>query len=84
MQARDTGTVLIGVGVIDWLARNAVGAPLRGLLWGNLFIRVVAMVVNYWEFAVGLMPSGAASFIPVLTAINFALIVMFVLALRRA
>jgi hypothetical protein len=84
VQARDTGTVIFGVGIIDWLARNAVGAPLRGLLWGNLFIRVAAMVVNYWEFAVGLMPSGAAGFFPVLTAINIALIIMFGLALRRA
>jgi hypothetical protein len=84
VQARDTGTVLIGLGIINWLARDAVGAPLRGLLWGNLFIRVAAMVVNYWELATGLMPSGAASLFPVLTAINVALIVMFALALRRA
>ena len=84
IQARDTGTVLIGVGIINWLARDAVGAPLRGLLWGNLFIRVAALVVNYWELASGLMPSGAASLFPVLTAINVALIIMFALALRRA
>jgi hypothetical protein len=84
VQARDTGTVIIGVGIINWLARNAVGAPLRGLLWGNIFIRVAAMVVNYWELSVGLIPSGAASFFPALTAINVALIVMFALALRRA
>ena len=84
VQARDTGTVLIGVGIINWLARDAVGAPLRGLLWGNLFIRVAAMVVNYWELASGLLPSGAASLFPVLTGINLALIAMFALALRRA
>ncbi len=84
VQARDTGTVIIGVGIINWLARDAVGAPLRGLLWGNIFIRVAAMVVNYWELSVGLIPSGAASFFPALTAINVALIVMFALALRRA
>jgi hypothetical protein len=82
--ARDAGTVIIGVGIINWLARNAVGAPLRGLLWGNIFIRVAAMVVNYWELSVGLIPSGAASFFPALTVINVALIAMFALALRRA
>jgi hypothetical protein len=27
--ARDTGVLAIGVGLIDWLARDAVGAPLR-------------------------------------------------------
>jgi hypothetical protein len=82
--ARDAGTVIIGVGIINWLARNAAGTPLRGLLWGNIFIRVAAMVVNYWELAAGQIPSGAASFFPALTAINVALIVMFALALRRA
>jgi hypothetical protein len=84
VQARDTGTVIVGVGIINWLARDAVGAPLRGLLWGNIFIRVAAMVVNYWELAAGLIPSGAVGFFPFLTAINVALIVMFALALRRA
>jgi hypothetical protein len=84
VQARDAGTVIIGMGIINWLARDAVGAPLRGLLWGNLFTRVAAMIVNYWELAVGLMPTGAASFFPFLTAINLALIVMLALALRRA
>ena len=84
VQARDAGTVIIGVGIINWLARNAVGAPLRGLLWGNIFIRVTAMVVNYWELAAGQIPSGAAGFFPVLTAINIALIIMFALGLRRA
>jgi len=84
IQARDAGVLLIGVGIIDWLARDAVGAPLRGLLWGNLFIRVAGMAVNYWELAAGLMPSAAAAIFPLLTVINIALIVVFALALRRA
>jgi len=82
--ARDTATVMIGVGIINWLARDAVGAPLRGLLWGNLYIRVAVIVVNSWELAVGLMPSAIASLVPVLIAINIALVIMFALALRRA
>jgi hypothetical protein len=36
--ARDAGVLLIGLGVIDWMAREAVGDPLRGLLWGNIVI----------------------------------------------
>ena len=83
--ARDTGTVLIGVGIIDWLARDAVGTPLRGLLWGNLFIRVAAMIVNSWEFAAGIMPATVSpSFFVAGVGINIALIIVFVLALRRA
>jgi len=84
VQARDAGVAVIGLGIINWLARDAVGTPLRGLLWGNIFIRVAAMGVNYWELAAGLMPSAAASLFPILTAINIALIVVFALALRRA
>ena len=84
IQARDAGVLLIGVGIIDWFARDAVGAPLRGLLLGNLFIRVAGMAVNYWELAAGLMPRAAAGIFPVLTVINIVLIVVFALALRRA
>jgi hypothetical protein len=82
--ARDIGTLALGVAVIDWLARDAVGAPLRGLLWGNIFIRVAAMVVNSWELAIGQIPSAAAAAFPFLLAINLALIIVFALALRRA
>ena len=83
--ARDVGVLLTGVGIIDWLARDAVGAPLRGLLWGNIFIRAVEMVVNVWEIASGLIVTtmGGASLAATL-GLNIALIVMFALALRRA
>ena len=82
--ARDVGTLALGVGIIDWLARDAVGGPLRGLLWGNIFIRVAAMAVNNWELATGQIPSAAAPLFPFLIVINVALIVVFALALRRA
>jgi hypothetical protein len=83
--ARDVGVLLAGVGIIDWLARDAVGAPLRGLLWGNIFIRAVEMVVNVWEIAAGLLVTtmGGASLAATL-GLNTALIVIFALALRRA
>lgn len=38
--SRDAGVLLIGLGIINWMARDALGPPLRGLLWGNIFIRV--------------------------------------------
>jgi hypothetical protein len=86
--ARDAGTVLIGVGLIDWFARDAVGAPLRGLLWGNIFIRVAAMAVNGWELAAGIIPTTALTafgglLVPVAFGPNIALIIMFALALHR-
>jgi hypothetical protein len=82
--ARDVGTLALGVGIIDWLARGAIGAPLRGLLWGNIFIRVAAMAVNSWELAIGQIPSAAAPAFPLLIGINLTLIAVFALALRRA
>jgi hypothetical protein len=80
--ARDAGVLLIGVGIIDWMARDAVGAPLRGLLWGNIFIRGAEIVVNVWEIAVGMIPLNAGGLIGL--AVSLALVVMFALALRRA
>jgi hypothetical protein len=78
--ARDSGVLLIGVGIIDWLARDAVGAPLRGLLWGNIFIWAAAMVVNGWEIATGILPTTSLGGL-ILYAV---LVIVFALALRRA
>lgn len=82
---RDVGTLLIGVGIIDWLARDTVGAPLRGLLWANIIIRVVAAAVNGLEFAAGVLPATLSSGLVVAVfGLNTAVIVMFALALRRS
>jgi hypothetical protein len=83
--ARDVGVLAIGVGLIDWLARDAVGAPLRGLLWANILIRIAAGVLTGLEIAAGVLPVttfGGPAAVTYLTSI--ALIVMFGLALRRA
>src|SRR6266545_6149955 len=55
--ARDGGTLLIVLGIINWLARDAVGAPLRGLLWGNILRPVGSVAVNVWEIATGAIPA---------------------------
>jgi hypothetical protein len=47
--SRDVGSVLLGLGVINWMARDATGAALRGLLVGNLFVQLLQLVVNAWE-----------------------------------
>jgi hypothetical protein len=79
--SRDAGVTLIGVGIINWMARNATGAPLRGLLWGNIFMLVVDTAVNIWEIAAGMIPFGlaAASFV-----IPLVLVTVFALGLRSA
>jgi len=82
--ARDGGTLLIVLGIIDWLARDAVGAPLRGLLWGNILRPVASMVVNGWEFAAGIVPPAVSGVLVAGFGLNIALIIVFALALRRA
>jgi hypothetical protein len=78
--SRDVGVTLIGLGIINWLARNATGDALRGLLWGNIFIQVAETVVNGWEVAAGILPGSAAGGL----VIHVALAVVFFLGLRRA
>jgi hypothetical protein len=77
---RDAGIVSMGVGIIDWTARNALGAPLRGILWANIFIIAVDGAVNQWEQATGVYPQ-----IPYPTYLfGLALIMVYALGLRGA
>ena len=78
--SRDVGVTLVGVGVINWLARDATGAVLRGILIGNLVIQVLEFLVNGYELATGALPSQAAGG----EIIHVVLAVVFILALRRA
>jgi hypothetical protein len=59
--SRDAGVTLIGLGIINRLARNATGNPLRAPLWGNIFILVVDSAVNVWEIASGRTCASANS-----------------------
>lgn len=81
---RDAGTVLIGLGIIDWLARDAKGAALRGILWGNIFVRVTAMAVNGWEIYTGQIPNPSRAVVAGAVSGNIAIIALFGSALRRA
>ena len=77
---RDIGVTLIGLGILNWLARDTTGPAVRAILIGNLFIQVAETIVNGWEIAAGLIPSQAAGGI----ALHVVLGVVFLLALRRA
>ena len=78
--SRDVGVTLVGVGVINWLARDATGTALRGILIANLVIQVLELLVNGYELATGALPSQAAGG----EIIHVVLAVIFFLALRRA
>src|SRR5207302_3627051 len=57
--ARDVGATLIGLGVINWMARNASGEVLRALLVGNVVVQALE-ILNGYEVVVGDLPTQAA------------------------
>ena len=78
--SRDVGVTLIGLGVINWMARNAMGEPLRAILVGNVVVQALEIVVNAGEIAVGALPPQAGGGL----LIHLVLGAIFVLAMTRA
>jgi hypothetical protein len=78
--SRDVGATLIGLGVINWMARNATGEALRALLVGNVVVQALELVVNGYEIAIGALPTQAAGGL----LIHLVLGAIFVLAMRSS
>jgi hypothetical protein len=78
--SRDVGATLIGLGVINWMARNATGETLRALLVGNVVVQALELVVNTYEIAIGDIPTQAAGGL----LIHLVLGAVFVLAMRSS
>ncbi|TMG63615.1 MAG: hypothetical protein E6H87_01805 [Chloroflexi bacterium] len=76
--ARDVGATLIGLGVINWMARNASGEILRALLVGNVVVQALELLINGYEVVVGDLPTQAAGGL----VIHLVLGAVFVLAMR--
>src|ERR1700737_2721282 len=76
--ARDVGATLIGLGVINWMARNATGDVLRALLVGNVVVQALELLINAYEIVVGDLPTQAAGGL----LIHLVLGTFFVLAMR--
>ena len=76
--ARDVGATLIGLGVINWMARNASGEVLRALLVGNVVVQALGILINGYEVVVGDLPTQAAGGL----VIHLVLGAVFVLAMR--
>jgi hypothetical protein len=75
--SRDVGATLIGLGVINWMARNATGEAL-GLLVGNVVVQALEVLINGYEIAVGDLPMQAGGGL----VIHLVLGAVFVLAMR--
>jgi hypothetical protein len=78
--SRDVGVTLIGLGLINWMARNATGTALRAVLAGNLAIQALEIVVNGYEIISAALPAQAAGGI----VLHLVLGAVFVLAMRRS
>jgi hypothetical protein len=76
--SRDVGATLIGLGVINWMARNSTGEALRALLVGNVVVQALELVVNGYEIVAGELPAQAAGGL----LIHLVLGAVFVLAMR--
>ena len=76
--ARDVGATLIGLAVINWMARNATGDVLRALLVGNVVVQALELLINAYEIVVGDLPTQAAPGL----IIHLVLGAIFVLAMR--
>jgi hypothetical protein len=78
--SRDVGVTLIGLGVINWMGRNATGETLRAILVGNVVVQALEIVVNTSEIIVGTLPGAAAGGL----VIHLVLGAIFVMAMTRA
>ena len=78
--SRDVGVTLLGLALLNWMAKDATGTPLRGILIGNLAIQVLEIAMNAYEIAAGMLPSKAAGGF----VIHAVLGVIFILALWKA
>jgi hypothetical protein len=76
--ARDVGATLIGLGLINWIARDATGQALRALLVGNVVVQALEFVVNLGEIIASQVPTQAAGGL----LIHLVLGAIFVLAMR--
>ena len=77
--SRDLGVTLIGLGVINWIARGATGVGLRAILVGNVVVQALEFVVNGAEVVAGLLPVQAIGGV----VLHVVLGAIFVLAMTR-
>lgn len=78
--SRDVGATLIGLGVINWMARRATGDALRALLVGNVVVQALELLINGYEIAVRDLPTQAAGGL----LVHLVLGAVFVLAMRSS
>lgn len=58
--SRDLGVTLLGIALLNWLARGAAGPAVKAILIGNFAIQVLEIVVNSYEIFADVLPAKAA------------------------
>jgi hypothetical protein len=56
---RDMGIVVIGIAILNWSGRNAVGHGLRAILIANLFVQFAGLALRGGEIAGHQLPGSA-------------------------
>ncbi len=72
--ARALGSILVGLGILNWMARNdRMSASLRAILWGNFIIQAILSVLNIFDITSGVVNASAwfGEVVHVLLAIGF-------------
>jgi hypothetical protein len=60
VSAQAQGAILVGLGVINWLARRSDRAAVRPVLAGNLVVQVLSLAVIARALALGIVPAQNA------------------------
>jgi hypothetical protein len=72
--AQAQGAILVGLGVVNWLARRLTGAAVTPVLAGNLVVQVLSLLVIVRALALRIVPAqnAGAVVIHTLLGIGFA------------
>jgi len=64
------GAILVGLGVINWIARGATGRAVRAILAGNLVVQVLSWIVIVRALALGIVPMQNAGAVVIHTGLG--------------
>ena len=64
------GAILIGLGVMNWMARRTTGAALRAVLAGNVVVQAASWLVIVRALALGIIPGQNAGAVVVHTLLG--------------
>ena len=64
------GAILLGLGVINWMARQGAGGQVRAVLAGNLVVQIASLLVIGRALALRIVPAQNAPALAIHTALG--------------